>query len=44
MYNMYVWISTFFNYICGYKTLDEKNVKQEVYVPEDDWVRMMTNW
>ena len=44
VYNMYVWISTFFNYICGYKKLDEKIVKQEVYVPEDDWVRMMTNW
>jgi len=44
VYNMYVWISTFFNYICGYKKLDEKIVKQEVSVPEDDWVKMMTNW
>jgi hypothetical protein len=26
------------------KKLDEKITKQEVYVPEDDWVRMMTNW
>jgi len=37
---MYAWLSTFFNYICGYKKLDEKQVS----VPEDDWVRMMTNW
>ena len=41
---MHLWLTAFFNYIRGYKKLDEKIIKQEPSVPEDDWIKMMTNW
>ena len=39
---MYYWVYTFFNYCID--LLAYKKIKELVTVPDDEWIKMMTNW
>ena len=39
---MYYWVYTFFKYCID--LLAYKKIKELVTVPDDEWIKMMTNW